>query len=81
MDSFEIGSKGQINAKHGYEIAAYHMIVSDDIVRYTDSGVRFTTNAGETTHQGIELTLHGEITPELSYRAAGSFAKHEYQDF
>ena len=82
VDSFEIGTKGKIHPKHGYEVAVYHMIVSDSVVSYFGtSGDRLKTNAGETTHQGVELTLRGEISPELSYRAAGSYSRHKYDDF
>ncbi|MFC3151373.1 TonB-dependent receptor [Litoribrevibacter euphylliae] len=80
-DSYEIGVRGNINPQHSYEIAIYHMTVEDDIVSYIDGADRKTTNAGETTHKGIEIALNGDLTEELKYGVAASYSKQEYKDF
>ncbi|MEZ5813513.1 MAG: TonB-dependent receptor [Alphaproteobacteria bacterium] len=82
-DSFEIGARGQWFGWLNYDAAVYHMIVKDDIVSYIDtvSGDRKVTNAGETEHQGIEIALDGDITPEWGFRTAWSFSNQEYKDF
>ena len=80
-DSYEIGLRGNISAHHGYEVAVYYMTVEDDIVSYIDGTDRKTTNAGETTHQGIEISLNGDLSEEFSYGIAGSYSKQEYEDF
>lgn len=80
-DSYELGFRGKLSEKHSYELAVYHMTVKDDIVSFIDDTDRKTTNAGETTHKGIELSLNGELTSELHYGAAASYSKQEYEDF
>ncbi len=80
-DSYEIGFRGDINPQHSYEIAVYHMTVEDDIVSYIDGADRKTTNAGETTHKGIEVSLNGDLTEELKYGIAASYSKQKYEDF
>jgi iron complex outermembrane recepter protein len=82
-DSFEIGARGQWLGWLNYDAAVYHMIVKDDIVSYIDtvSGDRKVTNAGETEHQGIEVSLSGELTSEWAFNTAWSVTNQEYKDF
>ncbi|GLQ30355.1 TonB-dependent receptor [Litoribrevibacter albus] len=80
-DSYEIGFRGNITPQHSYEIAVYHMTVEDDIVTYIDGSDRKTTNAGETTHKGVEISLNGDLTEEFKYGVAASYSKQEYKDF
>lgn len=82
-DSFEIGMRGTINNWLDYELAVYHMIVKDDIVTYIDtvSNDRKVTNAGETKHEGVELSLAADLTDEFSISTAWSFTNQEYEDY
>ena len=80
-DSFEIGSRGILAKSINYELAFYHMIVKDDIVSYIDSSDRKITNAGKTRHQGIELSLNGDINEEWSFKTSFSYSRQKYQDF
>uniref|UniRef100_UPI003F6BBB27 TonB-dependent receptor n=1 Tax=Pseudomaricurvus sp. TaxID=2004510 RepID=UPI003F6BBB27 len=80
-ESYEMGFRGQFNERLGYELALYHMSVEDDIVSYIEGNDRISTNAGETSHQGIELTLTGSITEEVSFNIAWSWAEHQYEDY
>lgn len=81
VDSFEIGAKGKIASWLGYDVALYHMIITNDVVSYLDNGDRKVKNAGETTHDGIEIALHGDITDQLYYSTGFSYTKQQYEDF
>lgn len=82
IDSFEIGTKGIVNQWLGYDVAVYHANVTNDVVNYFDTNnIRNTTNAGETTQQGIEISAFGTITEEVSYNLSGSYSKQEYDNF
>jgi iron complex outermembrane recepter protein len=82
VDSFEIGTKGIVNQWLGYEVAVYHASLTNDVVSYFDTNnIRNTTNAGETTQKGIEISAFGKITEEVSYNLAGSYSKQEYDNF
>lgn len=80
-DSIEIGARGQLLRWLGYEVAAYHMKTKDDIVNYIDSSVRYITNAGETRHDGIEMSLSGDISNEWGFEVAWTWTRQTYEDF
>lgn len=81
-DSFEIGFRGLMANAFSYEIALYHMEKSDDIVSIVNSDDdRQSVNAGETIHQGIELSLSGPITTEITFNSSFSYSNQEYGDF
>ncbi|WP_237445032.1 TonB-dependent receptor family protein [Sinobacterium norvegicum] len=80
-DSFELGARGLITEWLYYEAALYHMLINDDLVTVIDGYQRNTYNAGETSHQGVELSLFGDITEELSYALAWTKTKQRYESF
>ncbi|MCY4045585.1 MAG: TonB-dependent receptor [Cellvibrionales bacterium] len=80
-DSIEFGLKGLMSPWLAYELALYHMEMTDDLVDVIIDDNRNTVNAGETEHQGVELTLKGDITHELAYALAYSHTKQKYNRF
>ncbi|MDF1644271.1 MAG: TonB-dependent receptor [Pseudomonadales bacterium] len=79
-DTFELGYKRATQSAQ-FEAALYHMNIDDSIVRRENSvGDRYYVNGGETTHQGLELSLLNIITSQFSSRIAYSYSKHEYQN-
>lgn len=81
-DSVELGFRGLLGSTIGYEVAVYHMEKTDDIVNVINSDdTRVSVNAGETTHQGIELGLSGPISQELSFNTSFTATKQTYGDF
>lgn len=81
-DSFEIGHRGRVAPWLNYDVALYYLQVQDDVVSFFDqSNARQFKNAGETTHKGIEISAHGQVTDEWGYRTAFSYSRHKYEDF
>lgn len=80
-DSLELGLRGRLHPRWGYELAVYDMQVKDDIISFIDGFDRKTVNAGETQHRGIELSLHGNITEALTVNLAWTFTEQKYEDF
>ena len=80
-DSFELGFRHQLNFDWYYEIAVYHQTIEDDIVSIIDGSDRKTLNAGETEHQGIELSVQGHLSSEWTLHTALSYSEHTYKDF
>lgn len=81
-DSIELGLRGLNNLGLAYEVAIYHMEKTDDIVSVINSdNDRVSLNAGETTHQGIELSLAGNISEAFSFSSSGSYSEQTYDDF
>ena len=82
VDSYEIGVRGQHGKNIDYEVSVYHMVKTDDLVTYEDgAGDRYTLNAGETQHQGIEMGINAKLTPKLKLGVSYSYAKHTYEDW
>jgi outer membrane receptor protein involved in Fe transport len=82
VDSYEVGVRGKASKKVDYEVSVYHMTKKDDLVTYEDAGGdRYTLNAGETQHQGIEMGLNAKLTPKLKLAVSYSYAKHTYEDW
>lgn len=80
-DSFEVGTRGTLWEWFNYDVALYHMEIRDDIVGYIQDGIRYTTNAGETRHRGLELGLGGDVTEQWGFNVAWSWNDHQYDDF
>jgi outer membrane receptor protein involved in Fe transport len=79
-ETFELGYKRATQSAQ-FEAALYHMNIDDSIVSRENSvGDRYYVNGGETTHQGLELSLLNIITSQFSSRIAYSYSTHEYQN-
>ncbi|MDT8317406.1 MAG: TonB-dependent receptor [bacterium] len=87
VDSYEVGLRGKTAGKDiSYEISAYQMIKKDDILSfdvYSSNGVdtlwRESVNAGETSHEGIEIGLGIKIAEQIDLNAAYSYSEHIYE--
>jgi len=80
-ESLEIGFRGFVNAWFAYEIAVYHMTIEDDLVSVVNGSERNIYNAGETEHNGVELSFTGDITQELAYALAFTKTEQTYEKF
>ncbi len=82
VNSYEVGVRGRIARRVDYDVAAYSMIKTDDILSYTfPDGHTEAQNAGQTTHRGIETSLGVAVTTGLRLDVAYSYAKHMYADW
>ncbi len=65
--------------RHAFEAALYLMTIDDSIVRRENANrERFFVNAGETEHQGIELSWLNRISDSFKTRIAYSYSEHNY---
>jgi outer membrane receptor protein involved in Fe transport len=81
-DNLEAGLRGRVTDWLGFELAAYHMTKSDDLLSYTrDDGVVETVNAGETLHRGLEAGL--TVAPHAALRldVAWAWQRHTYEEW
>ncbi|MBF0583216.1 MAG: TonB-dependent receptor [Magnetococcales bacterium] len=83
VDSYEVGVRGKSGGGIDYELSLYYMQKSDDVVSYLDpaDGVRRVTNAGETSHKGIEVGVGAAIAEDWRLRTALSYAKHTFEQW
>src|SRR5690606_37612848 len=80
--NYEVGLRGRIASRIHYDIAAYYMEKTNDILSFQrDDDIRETQNAGSTEHRGVELGLGVELPANLTLQTAFSYAKHTYEDW
>jgi iron complex outermembrane recepter protein len=82
-DSYEVGLRGRINDRIGFEIAGYIMTNSDDILVFTDddTGVRQIENSGKTRHKGVEVSVNIDVTPTVLFSVAYAYNHHSFKEW
>ena len=81
-DSVEFGLRGLIAQVMAYELAVYYMEKTNDIVSVVNSDDdRVSLNAGKSIHQGIELSLSGDLSQDFSFSTALSVSEQTYGKF
>ncbi|MEX2572479.1 MAG: TonB-dependent receptor [Gemmatimonadota bacterium] len=78
--NYEAGLRGSIAGRFTYDLAAYSMTKTNDILDFQRADdVRETQNAGGTLHRGIELGLGVALPADLTLRTAMSIMRHTYE--
>ncbi len=80
--SIELGARGRLGARVGYELALFESSASDAIVQFLESGGRaFFRNAGRTRNRGLELGVTGVLTRWLTARGAFTVADYRFLEY
>jgi outer membrane receptor protein involved in Fe transport len=80
--SVEFGARGSLGSRVIYTVAWYDMRVKNDILSILDAqGISTSSNAGETSHRGIEAALGAAVTPDLRLDLAWSRSTQRYVDW
>ncbi len=77
--NYELGIKGTISSAIRYEAALFHIDIEDELIPFEVAGQpgrTFFVNAGESTRDGVELSLSAPVTPHLS-----ASVSYTYSDF
>lgn len=78
--SWEAGLRGAVGGSIRYELSAYRMSKTNDILAFQrPDDVRETHNAGQTLHRGLELGLGLQLPASLRLETALSYSKHTYE--
>ena len=82
VDSYETGVRWTPTNGTQVELSVYNMVKKDDIISYTHPDKSSEVmNAGQTTHQGVELGAKVELADTASLHVAFSYAEHKYTDW
>jgi outer membrane receptor protein involved in Fe transport len=74
LDSLEAGWKFR-NETFSFSTALFSMDKKNVILREANG---FNVSNGRTTHRGVEYEARARLNPWLALRAAGTYARHEY---
>jgi outer membrane receptor protein involved in Fe transport len=79
VDSYEGGVRGQIGSRVLYQLAAYDMVLRDDILTFrTPQNTQEAVNAGKNRYSGIEGALGIALRPDLRIDASASASRQRY---
>jgi outer membrane receptor protein involved in Fe transport len=81
--NIDLGLRGEMTHGIRYEVTAYRLEKSDDILRFRDpiTDERLVLNAGETSHEGIEVALSSKLGRDFHIATAWSYAEHFYDQW
>lgn len=81
--NYELGLRGMLRPDWQYELAVYHIDVTDEIVPFelAGSGQSFFRNAGRSTHQGFEAATRLELLAGLTAGLSYTFTDLVYDEF
>jgi len=84
--NYEVGIKGVLPARISYEIAIFHIDVEDELIGFELAGQpdrEFFENAGESTHDGIEVgfSVQPSFFPGLTASIAYTYSDFEFDSF
>jgi iron complex outermembrane receptor protein len=81
-DNIEAGIRGVIAGRFNYDVSAYRMEKTDDILTLTNAdGSTETSNAGRTLHRGLEIALGTALPAGLRLDVAYALSQHTYQEW
>lgn len=81
-DNVEAGVRGVIAGRFRYDVSAYRMEKTDDILSLTNpDGSTESSNAGRTLHRGIEVGAGAALGAGVQVDVAWSVAEHTYEDW
>ena len=81
-ENLESGLRLRVTPDVDLEVSVYRLWKTDDIITFTDAvGIRITTNAGETSHTGIETALRLRPFQGLEVRGSFSYAVHRFESW
>jgi len=82
VDAVEAGVRGGFSGRVVYQLSAYDMWISDDILTFvTPINTREATNAGSTRHRGVEASLAVALPADLRLDASWSVSSQRYREW
>lgn len=82
VDAVEAGVRGGFGGRVVYQLSAYDMWITDDILTFvTPMNTREATNAGSTRHRGVEASLTLALPSDLRLDAAWSVSSQRYREW
>ena len=81
---FEMGSKGWFGNSLRYQIALFHINLTNELLPFElpdFPGRTFYRNAGNSSRNGIELSVSGNVLQDFSWQAAYTFSDFKFKEY
>ncbi|MET1255437.1 TonB-dependent receptor [Aliikangiella maris] len=79
--NIELGYRSHLAEEWQLELAIYQLNKKDDIINFIDGTDRKVTNAGETSHKGIELGLQGSLSDSFLFSIGWTRTWQKYEEY
>ncbi|GMR13461.1 MAG: TonB-dependent receptor [Gemmatimonadota bacterium] len=82
--TFEVGARGVLSDRMGYEAAAFLTALDDELIAFEDpvqAGRTFFRNAGSSRYVGFEAALRTTLVSSVSARVAYTYVAAEFDEF
>ncbi len=82
--NYELGIKGTINGGVRYQAALFHIDIEDELIPFEVAGQpgrTFFVNAGESTRDGLELSVSAQMTPGWSVSLSYTYSDFVFDKF
>ncbi len=82
VTSAEFGVRGELASRLSWSLTTYDMRLQNDIITFvTESNSRIATNAGSTSHRGVEGALSTRLLRAVRLDLSGAYADHRYREW
>lgn len=80
--NYELGVKGNIDQRYQYTLALFRINVDEEIITLEDNlGRDLFLNAGESSREGLELSVAAQISDQLTASLAYTWSDFEFETF
>lgn len=80
--NYELGVKGNIDQTYQYTLAIFRINVDEEIIILEDNpGRDLFVNAGESSREGLELSIAAQISDQLTVSLAYTWSDFEFETF
>ncbi len=80
--NYELGVKGNIDQTYQYTLAIFRINVDEEIITLEDNlGRDLFVNAGESSREGLELSIAAQISDQLTVSLAYTWSDFEFETF
>jgi len=79
--NYEVGLKGLFPGRIRYDLAAYYIDTSNELIPYEIGNETFFRNAGQTKRFGLEVMLMAELFDGLRLTTSYSFSRAEFTNY
>ena len=79
--NYEVGIKGTLGERNGYEFALFSIDVEDELIPFEIGGRDIYENAGKSSREGVEVAFSTKPVDDLSIRLSYTYSDFKFDEF